>query len=171
MIQLPEDIQKFLYNTLTKIDKLPKLAEVDPNLKELIKNQLFLTRTKCIISNPESNLTKLNITDKMVNSYIGAVLKKIRKERAKITVLNKRIDCRSIEVITTISKWGDWEYIECPTSGSRYRPTTDRMKRDFTNLMLVNKTMTKENAKEIVMKKYTIQIEQELNRYIDEHFR
>lgn len=179
MISLSKETKDLIYKTLNALEKVPKVKDVDTNLKELIKQELYYKKVK---NNYEQRNCKYfeidtNITDRLVNSYIGIILKQIRIERAKTAFLAKRIP--SIKNRTIVMKYynmNHWEDIKCPTSkcirvAYRLRNTLDNMKIDFTKKIFDSKNITVEDAAELIVKEHTEQLKLEFLTFVNGYFK
>jgi hypothetical protein len=182
MIILSKDTQDLIYKALNALEKTPKVEDVDEGLKELIRYELhskqlsdYYTYGSTYMWNESRN--QINITDRLVNSYIGVILKRIRVERRKTAFLNKRIPSRAnMNTVMSYYNMSEWEYVKCGSSkcissSSKYRSTIDRMKRDFTRAIIDFKELTIEAAAESVIKEHTEQLKCELFRYINNNFK
>jgi hypothetical protein len=180
MISLSSETKDLIYKTLNALEKVPKVKDVDEGLKELIRHELhfkqlsdYYTYGSTYMWNKSRN--KINITDRLVSSYIGIILKQIRTERKETAFLNKRIPSKANRnTVMNYYNMGDWEYIKYgPNRGSKCIPlsTINLMKRDFTKAVINFKHISIESAAESVIKTYTDKLKQELFNYINNNFK
>lgn len=180
-INLSKDTEELIYKTLNALEKTPKVENVDESLKELIKQELLYTKAKhnfkCQSSyNNHHLIDDTNITDRLVNSYIGVVLKQVRIEKRKTAFLNKRIPFKANKnTVMRYYNMNEWEIVKCASKsiscGYSRRSTVDIIKRDFTRAVIDFKELTIEAAAESVIKNHTEQLKDELFKYIDNNFK
>lgn len=174
MIILSKDINQLIYTSLQKLDKIPKVENVDSSLKELVKHDITATKIKATLKNSHTYLKDINITDRLIDSYIGVILKKIRTERVKRSYLDKRIKYRSNYMNTIMSYYNmtDWEILSYKNyTGSRRRDTIDLMKRDFTKKVIDLQSITVEAAYEEILRKYFDILKTDLLGYAKTYFK
>jgi acetolactate synthase small subunit len=182
MIPLSKETKDLIYKTLNTLEKVPKVKDVDIDLKELVKQELCYTKVKTNFKyrthyNNFHLVNDINITDKLVNSYIGVILKQIRIERIKTAFLAKRIS--SVKHIDAVMKYyymSHWETEKCPSSkctvfGYKLRSNLDRMKMAFTKKVFTFKDITVDEAAELIVKEHTEQLKLEFLKFVSVYFK
>jgi hypothetical protein len=177
MISLSRETKDLIYKTLNALEKTPKVKDVDEGLKELIRHELhskqlsdYYTYGSTYMWNKGRN--KINITDKLVNSYIGVILKQIRIEKRKTIFLGKRVSSvKNRGVVMQYYNMSIWESIKYPNKVSRLRCTSELVRIEFTQLIVNNKEITIDKAAEQIIKKYTEELRRDLQRYISHYFK
>ena len=179
MIILSKETKDLIYTTLNALEKVPKVKDVDAGLKELIKQELSYTKVRHNYGQRNCKYYKINtnVTDKLVDSYIGVILKRIRVGRVKTAFLSKRVpSVKNMPIVLAYYKMDNWETIRCPSSkcisaSSILRSTLDRMKIEFTNKVLTFKDITLEEAYELVVENHTKQLKSDLLKYVNLYFK
>lgn len=179
MISLSRETKDLIYKTLNALEKVPKVKDVDESLKELIKQELRYKKVKYNYDQRDCKyfVIHTNVTDKLVDSYIGVELKKIRVERRRTAFLAKRVpSVKDRKVILQYYSMSHWDTIKCDTincksTGYRLRNTLDLMKIDFTKKVLTFKDITVDDAAELIMKEHTEQLKLEFLKFVNSYFK
>ena len=179
MISLSRETKDLIYKTLNALEKVPKVKDVDQNLKELVKHELHYRKVKNNYDQRDCMyfVIHTNVTDKLVDSYIEVELKKIRVERTRKAFLAKRVpSVKDRKIILQYYNMTHWETIKCNTincKSTRYklRNTLDLMKIDFTKKVLTFKDITVDDAAELIVKEHTEQLKLEFLKFVNSYFK
>jgi hypothetical protein len=175
MILLSRETKKLIYEAINNLEKVPKLENIQKEIKDLVRKELYYTKTKHNFENRQYKhlQNNTNITNRLVNSYIGKILKEIRIEREKTAFLRKRVLSSRFVFISTVQEYynmGMFEYIKYANT-SRLIPMKESVRRDFTKLVIDDKKITIEEAKDQVLQKYTEELTIDLSYYISRYFK
>lgn len=168
MIELNDSTVKLIYKTLRNLDKIPKVSEVDSNIKELVRAELNLIKYNTILDRPYYKYDKLNITDKLIDCYIGKILKRMRKELYLYEAILKRTKIPNNKIKTSILYYynlpnGTEQLISTEQLNRRrgiysnWEPIRiqDQIKRDFVKLLMSDKHISVESARENILENYS----------------
>lgn len=182
--RIKTDTSNLIYKQLNKLDKIPKLKDVDTNIKELVRAELTLIKCNSVFNIPYYSYNKLNITDRLVDSFIGKILKRMRKEYYLYNALIKRTKISKDRIKTVVLYYynlpdgtqqlrRDGGYSNWKGVSSSWQPMSieDQLRRDFIKLLMSDKSISVENANISVLEKYNKSNKELLENYISLYFK